>query len=89
MRTATGAVRKKEKGSYKRPDFFGVQQTTLEHYIKDWQKIWSEAVKTTLERNQVLTSEAENYLAEFFGLTIKDVRLAYQLAARNWIKNQF
>ena len=39
MKAATGAVRKKEKGSYKRPDFFGVQQTTLEHYIKDWQKI--------------------------------------------------
>ena len=55
-------------------------------------------MKTKLGRKQVLPCEAENDLAEhcllmerkFFGLTMADVmRLAYQLAVRNEIKNWF
>ena len=77
---------------------FIVPQTTLECYVKDRQKSASETVKTKLVRKQVLLCETENDLAEhcllmerkFFGLTVVDVmRLAYQLAVRNGIKNQF
>jgi len=98
MEAATQAIRNKEIGSYKASRFFNVPQTTLESYVKDRQKSSSETVKTKLGRNQVLPCEAENDLAEhcllmerkFFGLTIADVmRLAYQLAVRNRIKNQF
>jgi hypothetical protein len=73
-------------------------QTTLERYVNDWQKISSETIKTKLGRKQVLPCEAENCPAEhcllmerkLFGLTVTDVmRLAYQLAVRNEIKNQF
>jgi len=56
-------------------------------------------VKTKLGRKQVLPCEAENDLAEhgllmekkkFFGLTMADImRLTYQLAVRNEIKNLF
>jgi len=75
-----------------------VPQTTLWYYVKDWQKRSSETVKTKLGRKQVLPCEAENDLAEhcllmgrkLFGLTTADVmRLVYQLAVRNRIKNQF
>jgi len=85
-------------GSYRASRVFNVPQTTLERYVKDWQKSSSETVQTKLGRKQVLPCEAENDLAEhcllmerkFFGLTMADVmRLAYQLAVRNRIKNQF
>ena len=85
-------------GSYKASRVFNVPQQTLECYVKDGQKSSSETVKTKLGRKQVLPCEAENDLAEhcllterkFFGLTMADVmRLAYQLAIRNWIKNKF
>ena len=98
MKAAIEAIRNKEMGSCKASRFFNVPQTTLEHYIKDWQKSSSETVKTKLGRKQVLPCEVENDLAEhcllmekkFFGLTVADImRLAYQLAARNGIKNQF
>jgi len=55
-------------------------------------------VKTKLSRKQVLPCEAENGVAEhglllerkFFGLTMADITcLAYQIAVRNGIKNQF
>ena len=58
----------------------------------------SETVKTKLGRKQVLPCKIENDLAEhclllegtFFGLTMADVmRLAYQRAVRNGIKNRF
>ena len=92
------AMRYKEMGNYKASRVFNVPQRTLQRYVKDWQKSSSETVKTKLGRKQVLPCEAENDLAEycllmerkFFGLTMADVmRLAYQLAVRNVIKNQF
>jgi hypothetical protein len=55
-------------------------------------------MKPKLGRKQVLPYEVENYLAQhcrlmerkIFDLTLADVmHLAYQLAARNGIKNQF
>ena len=85
-------------GSYKASRVFNVPQTALEHYVKDRKKSSSETVKTKLGRKQILPCEAETDLAErcllmerkFFGLTVADVmRLAYQLAVRNGIKNQF
>jgi len=85
-------------GSYRASRVFIVPQTTPERYVKDRQKISSEAVKTKLGRKQVLPCEAENDVAEhcllmerkFFGLTMADVTcLAYQLAVRYGIKNQF
>jgi hypothetical protein len=97
MKAATEAIRNKQMGSCKRP-VFSVPQTTVERYVKDWQKGSSETIKTKLGRKQVLLCEAESYLAEhsllverkLFGLTMADiVRLAYQLAVRNRIKNQF
>ena len=96
MKAAIEAIRNKEMGSYKASRVFNVPQTTLERYVKDRQKSSSETVKTKLGRKQVLRCEAENDLAEhcllmerkFFGLTMADVmRLAYQLAVRNEIKN--
>jgi len=98
MKKAIAAIRNKEKGSYKASRIFNVPQTTLEHYVKDWQKSSSETVKTKLGRKQVLPCEAENDVAEhcllverkFCGLTVADIMcLAYQLAVRNGIKNQF
>jgi len=98
MKAAIKAIRNREMGSYKASRFFKVPQTTLERYVKDQQKNSSETVKTKLGRKQVLRCEAENDVAEhcllmerkFFGLTMADVmRLAYQLAVRNEIKNKF
>ena len=75
-----------------------VPQTTLRRYVKDRQKSSSVTTKTKLGRKQVLLCEAQNDLAahclvverKFWGLTMADVmRLAYQLAVRNGIKNQF
>jgi len=97
-KAAIEAIRNKEMGSYRASRVFNVPQTTLELYVKDRQKSSSETVKTKLGRKQVLPCEAENDLAEhcllmerkFFDLTMADVmRLAYQLAVRNGIKNQF
>jgi len=98
MEAAIEAITNKEMGSYEASGFFNVPQTTLERYVKDWKKSSSETVKTKLSRKQVLPCEAESDLTEhcvlmerkFFGLTVSDVmRLAYQLALRNGIKNQF
>jgi len=85
-------------GSYKASRLFNIPQTTLQRYVKDRQKSSSETVTTKLGRKQVLPCEVETDLAEhcllmerkFFGLTMADnMRLAYQLAVRNGIKNQF
>jgi len=98
MKAAIEAMRNKEMGSYNASRVFNIPHTTLQHYVKDRQKSSSETVKTKLGRKQVLPYEEENDLAEhclvmernFFGLTMADVmRLAYQLAVRNGIKNQF
>jgi hypothetical protein len=98
IKVAIEAIRNKEMGSYKASRFFNIPHTTLERYVKDQQKSSSETVKTKLGRKQVLPCEAENDLAEycllmerkFFGLTMADImRLAYQLAVRNGIKNLF
>jgi hypothetical protein len=97
MKETIEAMRKKKMGSYKASRVFKVPQTTLERCIKDREKTSNEAIKTKLGRKQVLPCEAENDLAEhcllmerkFFVLTIADImRLAYQLAVRNRIKNQ-
>ena len=98
MKAAIEAIRNEEMGSYKASRVFNVPQTTLVRYVTDRLKSSSETVKTELGRKQVPPCEAENDLAEhcllterkFFGLTMADVmHLAYQLAVRNGIKNQF
>ena len=98
MKAAIEAIKNKEMGSYKASTVFNVPQTALERYVKNRQKSSSETVKTKLGRKQALPCEAENDLAEhsllmerkFFGLTMADVmRLTYQLAVRNGIKNYF
>jgi len=98
MEAAIETIRNKEIGSYKASRVFNVPQTTLQPYVKDRKKSSSETVKTKLGRKQVLPCETESDLAEhcllmerkFFGLTMADVmRLAYQLAVKNEIKNQF
>jgi hypothetical protein len=99
MKAAIEAIRNREMGSYKASRVSTVPQTTLERYVKGRQISSSETVKTKLDRKQVLSCEAENDLAEhcllmekksFFGFTMADVmRLAYQLAVRNRIKNLF
>ena len=85
-------------GSYIASRVYNAPQTTLERNVKDRQKSSSERIKTKLGRRQVLPCEAESYLAEhcllmerkFFGLTMAEVtHLAYQLAVRNGIRNQF
>jgi hypothetical protein len=98
MKAVIETMRNKAMGSYKVSRVFNTPQTTLERYIKDWDKSSNEAIKTKLGRKQVLPCEAENDLAEhcllmerkFFGLTIADVmHLAYQVAVRNRIKHKF
>jgi len=98
MKAAIEAIRNKDMGSYEASRVFNVPQKTLQRYVKNWQKSSSETVKTKLGRKQVLPCEAENDLAEhcplmerkIFSLTMADImRLAYQLAVRNGIKNQF
>jgi len=98
MKAVTEAVRNKENGSYKASRVFTLPQTTPERYVKDRQKRSSETIKAKVGSKQVVPCEAENDLAErcllmerkVFGLTMADVmRLAYQLAVRNGIKNQF
>jgi hypothetical protein len=64
MKAAIEAVRNKEMDSYKTSRVFKVPQTTLQRYVKDRQKRFSEAIKTKLGRKQILPCEAENYLAE-------------------------
>jgi hypothetical protein len=94
IKAAIKAIRNREIGSYKASRFFNVLQTTLETSRKSS----SETVNTKLGRKKVLLCKAENDLAEhcllmerkFFVLTMADVmRLAYQLAVRNAIKNRF
>jgi len=89
---------RKDVGSYKASRVFNLLQTTLWLYAKDRQKSSSETIKTKLGRKQVLPCEAENDLAQhfhlmerkIFDLTMADVmHLAYLLAVRNGIKNQF
>jgi hypothetical protein len=98
MKAATEVMRNKEMRSCKASTVFSVPQTTPQRYVKDRQKISTEAITTKQGRKQVLHCEVENDLAghrlllerKFFGLAIADVtRLAYQLAVRNGIKNQF
>jgi len=98
MKAAIEAIRNKEMGSCKASRIFIVPQTTPERYVTHRQKSSSETVKTKLGRKQVLPCEAGNGLTEhcllvegkFFGLRMTDImRLAYQLAVRNGIKNQF
>jgi len=97
MKAAIEALSNKEMGSYKASRVFNVPQTTPERYVKDRQKSSSKTAKTKLGRKQVLPCEAESDLVEncllmekFFSLTMADVmRLAYQLAVRNGIKNNF
>jgi len=90
----------KEQGNGQLQSIQSFQRTTntTERYVKDRQKSSSETVKTKPGRKHVLPCEAENDLAgqcllmerKFFGLTMADVmNLAYQLAVRNRIKNQF
>jgi hypothetical protein len=99
MKAVIEAMKNKEMGSYKASRVFNLTQTTLRRYVKGRQKkTSSEAVKTKLGRMQVLPCEVENDLAKhcrlterkFIGLKMADVmNLAYQLAIRNGIKNQF
>ena len=98
MKAASEAIRNKEMGSCKASRVFNVLHTTPVCYVKDRQKSSSEAITTKLGWKQVLYCEAENDLAEyclllerkFFGLRMADVMcLAYQLAIRSGIKNQF
>jgi len=91
-------MRNKEMGSYKASSVFNLPQTTLQSNVKRpaGKLKWSN--KTKLDRKQVFPCERENDLAEhcllmerkFLSLTMADVMcLAYQLAVRNGIKNQF
>jgi hypothetical protein len=99
MKAAIEAMWNKEMGSYIVSRVFNVPQIKIERYITDREKGSNEAIKTKLGRKQLLPCAAENDLAEhclfierkfFWGLTIADVmRLAYQLAIRNGIKDQF
>ena len=91
-------MRNKEKGSYKASKFFNVPETTLQRYVKEGQKSSSETLRTKLGRNQVLPCEVEKYRAQHCRLTERKIvyltmadvmRLAYLLAVRNGIRNQF
>jgi hypothetical protein len=64
MKAPIEAIRSREMGSYKASRVFNVPQTALERYVNDRQKSSSETIKTKLGRNQVLSCEAENDLAE-------------------------
>jgi len=75
-----------------------LQVTAATHITQFRANTVNTALNFQLGRKQVLPCEAENDVAErrllmerkFFGLTMADVTcLAYQLAVRNGIKNQF
>jgi hypothetical protein len=53
MKTATGVMTNKEMRSYKASRVFSVPQKTPQRYVKDRQKISSEAITTKLGRKQV------------------------------------
>ena len=85
--------------SYRISRVVNVPQTTLQSImLKTGRKAQVKEYETKLGRKQVLPCEAENDVAEqcllmerkFYGLTMADVTcLAYQLAVRYGIKNQF
>jgi len=50
MKAATEVMRNKEMRSYKASRVFGVPQTKPQRYVKDRQKISSEAITTKLGR---------------------------------------
>jgi hypothetical protein len=98
MKAAVEAMRNKEMGSYKASSVFSLPQTTIQRCVKRPAGKLKRSNKTKLGRKQVLPCEVENDMAEqcllmerkFLSLTLADVmRLAYQLAVRNGIKNQF
>jgi len=84
--------------SYKASSVFNLPQRTLQRYVKDRQESSSEAITPNRVGSKFVTCEGEHDLAEhcllmertFLSLTMADVmRLAYQLAIMNGIKNQF
>ena len=96
MKAPIKTMRDKEIGSCKAswvPVYHKQHQSVM---LKTREKLkWSN--KTKLGGKQVLPCEVENDLTEhcllmrrkFWGLTMADVHLAYQLAVRHGIKNQF
>jgi hypothetical protein len=45
MEAAIEAMKNEEMGSYRMSRIFNLPQTTLQRYVKDWQKSSSEAIK--------------------------------------------
>ena len=97
MIRAVTAVRNKEMGLNKAEKLFNVPKTSLRRYVK-MDKPAEEAIRTTLGRKPVFSpameAELVDYLVmmenKYFGLTRQDVKmLAFQLAKRNGIKNNF
>jgi len=97
-KAATEAMRNKEMSSYKASSAFTLPQTTLQSYVNDRQESSSKAIKQKWVGIKFFPCEGENDLAEhcllmerkFLDLPVADFMfLAYQLAIRNGIKNQF
>ena len=98
MKAANEAMRNKEMGSYKASRFFSLPQTTLQSCVKDRESS-SEAIKQKWVRSKFfLVKEKMIWLSTIFWWKesfwvwqrqADVVCLAYQLAVRNGMKNQF
>lgn len=98
MKKAVDAVKNKLMGYKKAVKMFGVPRSTLKRLVKDPQESLELLVNKPLGRKPVLPPELETKLVEYilfmearyYGLTRQDVRkMAYQLAMRNGISNNF
>lgn len=98
MLSAYDAVTKKEMGYLKASKTFNVPRTTLHNYVTNSTKTVAELYETKLGRKTTFSPELEKQLVEYcnlmvnrgYGLLASDVRtLAFQLATKNKIPNQF
>ncbi|KAF9409697.1 hypothetical protein HW555_010987 [Spodoptera exigua] len=98
MKKAIEAVRTKVMGYKKAVKTFSVPRSTLKRLVKDSQESLELLVDKPLGRKPVLPLHLEKRLVKYllymesvyYGLTRMDVRkMAYQLAVKNKIANQF
>jgi transposase len=98
MIDAVCAVRNTGMGLNKAAKIFNVPKTSLRRYVNMKTKTPEEVVETKSGRKPVFSAEMEKELVEYvlfmetrlFGLTRQDVRkLAFQLATKNNLKNEF
>ena len=98
MELAIHAVRNKEMGYLKASKQFGVPKSTLEDYVKQFNKTPEQLVAVPIGRRPILSLKLEENLVSyclemdrrFYGIGLADIkRLAYQLAIKNGLRHPF